>query len=156
MQIWIDGRSPFAFETIYGVTLTERILRQLYEFGVRKDVTVILKPSTQLERFIREDFRPRYQIEVHTVYSEAPLLEVVDRENSAGGSLMLLEGDGIYDERIFKRLLTSTSSLYIHAGNDEEAPIAAMIQSDDRKHLGTDTLDARELFAPGDGERLVG
>ena len=56
MHIWIAARSPYAFEKIYSITLIERILRQLFELGINKHVTVIIKPNLQLDRFIRKDF----------------------------------------------------------------------------------------------------
>jgi len=61
----------------------------------------------------------------------------VDGENGTDQSLMLLEGDGIYDERVLRRLLLSTNSLYIHAGEDKDVPIAVIVQADDRKHLNS-------------------
>jgi phosphatidylglycerophosphate synthase len=146
MQICIDARSPYAFERIYSIALIERILRQLFELGIRKHVTVILKPDMQLERFIRGDFWPRYHIEFDKVFSEAPLLRLVDSEKDTDQSLMLLEGDGIYDERVLKRLLMSTNSLCINAGNDEAAPIAFFVQSGDRQYLRTDMPHIREFL----------
>ena len=137
MQIYIDARPPYAFEKIFGMTLLERILRQLFELGITRGVTVILEPNMPLDGFIRKDFWPRYQIQYDEIYMEAPLLRLVDGENGTDQSLMLLEGDGIYDERVLRRLLLSTNSLYIHAGEDKDVPIAVIVQADDRKHLNS-------------------
>ena len=137
MQIYIDARPPYAFEKIFGMTLLERILRQLFELGITRGVTVILEPNMPLDGFIRKDFWPRYQIQYDEIYMEAPLLRLVETTNGTDQSLMILEGDGIYDERILRRLLMSTNSLYIHAGEDKDVPIAVIVQADDRKHLNS-------------------
>jgi phosphatidylglycerophosphate synthase len=137
MRIYIDARSPYAFEKIFGMTLLERILRQLFELGITRNVTVILEPNMPLDGFMRKDFWPRYQIQFEQIHSEAPLLRLVETTNGTDQSLMILEGDGIYDERILRRLLMSTNSLYIHAGEDKDVPIAVIVQADDHKHLNS-------------------
>ena len=128
------------------MTLLERILRQLFELGITTDVTVILQPNMPPDGFVRKDFRPRYQIQYDEIHSEAPLLRLVGGEKETDQSLILLEGDGIYDERILRRLLMSTSSLYIHAGDDKEVPIAVIMQSDKLKYLNSDVCDTGEFL----------
>jgi phosphatidylglycerophosphate synthase len=140
MHIWIDTRSPYAFEKIYSITLIERLLRQLFALGVRKHVTVVLPPHVSLDAWLRPDFRPRFALEYATVYSEASLLTLVQVAKDAEHSLMLLEGDGIYDERVLKTLLTHPHSLAIHGRNHEETPIAVVIQASDRQFLTDDSL----------------
>ncbi len=146
MHIWIDARSSYAFEKIYSITLIERILRQLFELGINKHVTVIIKPNLQLDRFIRKDFWPRYPLEFYTVYSEEPLSTLMKFEKDTDQPLIPLEGDGIYDERVLKKLLTSTHSLYIHNRRDEEEPIAVIVQPDHRRYLNTNTIRIEKIL----------
>ena len=146
MHIWIDARSPYAFEKIYSITLIERLLRQLFELGVRKQVTVVLPPQVSLDCLLRHDFLSRFPLEYATVYSEAPLFTLVHTAKDAEHSLMLLEGDGIYDERVLKTLLTSPHSLAIHGRNHEETPIAVVVQASDRTFLTDHPLSIQQCL----------
>jgi phosphatidylglycerophosphate synthase len=146
MHIWIDARSPYAFEEIYSITLVERLLRQLFELGVRKHVTVVLPPHVSLNRMLRQDFWPRFPLEYATVYSETPLFTLAHTAKDAEHSLMLLEGDGVYDERVLKTLLTRPHSLAIHGKDREETPIAVVIHASDRKLLADNPLHIQQLF----------
>lgn len=149
MHIWVDAGSPYAFEKIYSITLIERILRQLFELGVRKNVSVNVKPDMSLDRVIRRDFWSRFPLEFELIDSEVPLSEILNSEKYANESLIILEGDGIYDERILKELLSSTQSLYITNNNIKEVPIAAVINSDDRQYLNMDTTYIRDCLQQG-------
>lgn len=146
MHIWIDARSPYAFEKIYSITLIERLLRQLFELGVRTHVTVVLPPHVSLDRLLRRDFPPRFPLAYATVYAEAPLFTLVPTAKDSEQSLMLLEGDGIYDERVLTTLLTSPHSLAIHGRNHEETPIAMVIHASDRKFLTDHSLDLQQFL----------
>jgi phosphatidylglycerophosphate synthase len=146
MHIWIDARSLHAFEKIYSITLLERLLRQLFTLGVRQHVTVVLPPQLSLDRWLRHDFRPRFSLEYATVYSEAPLGTLVHADKDVEHSLMVLEGDGIYDERVLKTLLTSPHSLAIYGRNHEETPVAVVIHASDRKFLTDHPLHLQQLF----------
>jgi phosphatidylglycerophosphate synthase len=42
--------------------------------------------------------------------------------------------------------LMSTNSLYIHAGEDKDVPMAVMVQSDDRKHVNSDVCQIEEFL----------
>ena len=61
-------------------------------------------------------------------------------------NLILLEGDGIYDERVLKKLLTSTHSLYITNRDNEEWPIAIIVQPDHRHYLNTNTIRIEKIL----------
>jgi phosphatidylglycerophosphate synthase len=149
MHIWIDARSSYAFERIYSMTLVERLLRQLFELGVRTSVTVIMKPNMSLDSFIRRDFWSRFPLEFDSILSESPLSEIVKSESKSHESFILLEGDGIYDERILRKLLSSTHSLAINSGDSEEIPIAVVMQSGDCQYLDTHITNMRKLFQLG-------
>ena len=149
MHIWIDARSPYAFEKVYSIALIERLLRQLFELGIRKHVTVILTPNTQLDRCLRQDFWPRFLLEFDTMFSEAPLLQLVNSEEATDQPALLLEGDGIYDDRVLKQLLTSRNSLRIHGRNKAETPLAVIVHPEDRQHLRINTQPMQEFLHQG-------
>jgi phosphatidylglycerophosphate synthase len=146
MHIWIDARSPYAFEKIYSITLIERLLRQLFVLGVKKHVTVVLPLHLSLARMLRDDFLPRFSLEYSTVNSEEALYALVQAEKDAEQSLMLLDGDGIYDERVLRALLTNSHSLVIRGGNLEETPLAAFIHASDRKLLADNPPHLRQIM----------
>jgi phosphatidylglycerophosphate synthase len=156
MHIWVDARSAYAFEKIYSVTLLERILRQLFELGVRNHVSVTVAPDTSLDRFMRSDFWSRFPLEFELVDSEVPLSRIVNSERYANRSVIILEGDGIYDERVLRKLLSSTHSLYINDGNNNEAPVAVFIRSDDRQYLNMDATHIRDWLQQGVREGWLG
>jgi phosphatidylglycerophosphate synthase len=135
MHIWIDARSPSARDTIYSIPVVERLLRQLHTLGIRRDVTVILPPDITLERIVRADFRPRFTLELTTAHTAAPCADLLQQEQDAEHAWLLLEGHGIYDERILRTLLQSASSLVITNRTEGTAPLAVVIQARDRHRL---------------------
>lgn len=134
-QIWIDARSPHTFERIYSITLLERILRQLFELGVRHNVTVLLRPDVDCHEVLRKDFWPRYTLAFDSMHTAAPFADLVTTAADATEPLILLEGDGIYDERILAALLTSSTSLYIYDEHQPRAPLAIVIHPTDQHYI---------------------
>ncbi len=153
MHIWIDARAPHAFEKIYSITLIERILRQLFELGIRQDVTVILRPNAdvaeaaELKNHLRKDFWARYPLAFDTLHAQSPFVELVNATPHSDQPVMLLEADGIYDERILTTLLSSKTSLYIHDSRHPNAPLAVVIQPHDRQEVQSDTACLHEALA---------
>lgn len=135
MYIWIDARSPYAFEKIYSITLIERLLRQLCELGIRGHVTVMLESDQSLQHVIRSDFWTRYPLRFETADLEASFAETLMAAQNRQQSFMLLEGDGIYDERILKTLMQTSHSLLIGDGPHGTVPIALHVMPGDLHHL---------------------
>ncbi len=149
MHIWIDARSPYACENIYSIPAVERILRQLFTLGIRQDVTVILPPDVALDRIVRPDFLPRFTLDVTTVHTEAPLADLLQQDQDADHAWLLLEGHGIYDERILRTLTESPSSLVITARTESTPPLAVVLQASDRYHIQYDALPLHTGIAHG-------
>lgn len=149
MHIWIDARSPYAFETIYSISVVERILRQLFTLGIRQDISVILPLGEALDRILRPDFWPRFSLDATIVHSEAPFATLLRREQDASHAWLLLEGHGIYDERILRQLVTSPCSLAITSNVDTTAPLAVVIQAADRHRLNLDAPTLADCIAQG-------
>lgn len=156
MHIWIDARSPYAFEKIYSITLIERLLRQLFELEIREHVTVRLDPNRSLQHVIRSDFWTRYPLKFETADSDTLFIESLRSAQESQQSFMLLEGDGIYDERILKTLIQAPHSLSIGDDMLGAVPIAMHIQPGDLHHLRGDTTPIGDhLHAKGGGDWLT-
>ncbi|MCZ6872885.1 MAG: CDP-alcohol phosphatidyltransferase family protein [bacterium] len=148
MHIWIDARSPYAFEKIYSLTLIERLLRQLFELGIRERVTVMLELNLSLKHVIRSDFWRRYPLGFETADSDACFTESLMAAQKCNHSFMLLEGDGIYDERILKTLIQTSRSLLISDERQGAVPIAMHVQPGDLHHLRRHTMHIRDYLQP--------
>ena len=144
MYIWIDARSPYAFEKIYSITSIERILRQLHELGVRDGVTVMLLPEQDLQSALRRDFPPRYPLQFDMVETDDAFAALVLAAQAQQQSLMLLEGDGIYDERILTTLMRASDSLVIGDASDAASPLAAHLQPNALHGLKGEAASLRE------------
>ena len=148
-HIWIDARAPYAGQKLYSITLVERLLRQLFELGIRQHVTVVLRPEMQLAPWMRTDFWPRYPIAFDTVQTEAPLLDLLRTPAVSSAPIILLEGDGIYDERILTTLLTSRTSTWIDNPHQSRAPLAVALQPHDRQHVESSAIDCPQVLRQG-------
>lgn len=140
-QIWIDARAPYAGEKLYSITLVERMLRQLFELGTRQHVTLVLCPEMHLASWIRPDFWPRYTIAFETLHTEAPFIDLVQAAPVSSEPILLLEGDGIYDERILAMLLASSTSVCMDNPQQSRPPLAVVLQLHDRQHVKTGAAD---------------
>ena len=100
---WIDATRPAACWQLWGMSLVERQLRQLALRGVaRARVAVVGNGAPQ----IRADFASRYDLDIrfHRVSGEAGFGASLAGIES---TLFLLEGDGVYDDRVLDHLLAA-------------------------------------------------
>ena len=100
---WIDATRPAACWQLWGMSLVERQLRQL---ALRGTARVHVAVGGNGAPGIRADFVSRYDLDIrfHRVSGVAglgPSLEAVE------SPLLLLEGDGVYDDRVLDHLLAA-------------------------------------------------
>lgn len=127
MQIVIDARREFAFEKIFSITLLERILRQLHELGRRDGVTVVVGDSTELKKYLRNDFKKRFSIKFDVVRTREQLEHVL---SGCKKGVVALEGDGIYDDRVLEKLLSETRpAWYVNDAVNRE-PLAIRLSAE--------------------------
>ena len=144
MYIWIDARSPYAFEKIYSITIIERLLRQLHELGIRDHVTVMLESSQALEQMMRDDFWSRYPLKFETVDADAAFANLISAAQAHQQSVLFLDSDGIYDDRILTALFRASHSLLIGDASDSAMPIAAHLQPAALRNLKCETASIQE------------
>ena len=132
VTVLIDARSPMAFAKVFSIALVERILRQLHELR-QKTAIVILPAHTTPASFLRREFYQRYPMTITWLHD--PETADVLREITAEAKwVVLLEGDGLYDERIVKVLCQSTAAICISNAQAVNPPLAACV---DPHSLGT-------------------
>jgi phosphatidylglycerophosphate synthase len=142
VTVLIDARAPLAGVKVYSVTLLERILRQLHELDLYSRVARDVKPGTTLASYLerktaivllpadvtlgsllRPEFHERFPL--HLTWLHDPTPSAVDETvETLGTEVVVLEADGLYDERIIEALLTSESPLRITDENTADAPLA--------------------------------
>ena len=100
---WIDATRPAACWQLWGMSLVERQLRQLALRGVACARVAVVEEGAPR---IRADFASRYDLEVefHQAGCGAGLGDAVAAVESP---LLLLEGDGVYDDRVLDHLLAA-------------------------------------------------
>ncbi len=121
MQIILDARREESRLAIFGVSMAERILRQLDELGAHHVIVVVRRGETPV---LRRDFRPRYTIAVDTCFHDGDVLDVRRRRN---GPMAILWGHICYDERVLRYVLDATASLRIHSA---ESSLGATVLTD--------------------------
>ena len=97
---WIDATRPAACWQLWGMSLVERQLRQLALRGAACARVAVAEDGTPR---IRADFASRYDLDIqfHHVSSEA---DIGDYLAAVESPVLLLEGDGVYDDRVLDHL----------------------------------------------------
>ena len=100
---WIDATRPAACWQLWGMSLVERQLRQLALRGAACARVAVAGDGAPR---IRADFASRYDLDIqfHHVSSEA---DIGDYLAAVESPLLLLEGDGVYDDRVLDHLLAA-------------------------------------------------
>ena len=100
---WIDASRPSSCWQLWGMSLVERQLRQLALRGTAR-VHIALAGNDVPD--IRADFSNRYDLHilVHLVRNEAGFRTSLVAVESPS---LLLEGDGVYDDRVLDHLLAA-------------------------------------------------
>ncbi len=132
MKVIIDARSRMSFEKVYSIPLFERILRQLNELKADVEAIILLPPDCNPDHALTGGFSKRYKIRKKFITTVDPLQKVISAESAGDGDMILLEGDGIYDERIISALISSPKSILICDGSSP-LPLAARLSHD---HIG--------------------
>ncbi|MEQ9424218.1 MAG: CDP-alcohol phosphatidyltransferase family protein [Cyclobacteriaceae bacterium] len=100
----IFAQYGFSLHKLWGMTLTEKLLRQLSSIGIAKAI-VVMPDRMQFQDQLRADFKTWHSIEVETkplLVSELETLESV--KNQKDGSFIVLQGNTIVDDRILTTL----------------------------------------------------
>ncbi len=134
MKILIDCRNN-AWRKLFDVPLAERILRQLDILG-QKEAHLITAEGFDVRSNLRYDFRKRYRIIVHNVRPNTPLTTVMEGKDG----IVLLEGNGVYDDRVLSLLLKQEESIGVLDEESKDAPTALSISADDAARFGNSSL----------------
>lgn len=92
MQVFIDATRPAARWSLWGMTLTERLLRQLARAGVRH-VQVQLPAGVAVADVMRRDFAGELRIE--------PVVRAPDKY---GALTLMLDATAVFDTRVIEHL----------------------------------------------------
>lgn len=107
VKVLIDTRSPLSFAKIYGVPLFERILRQLNEMKAPVEAVIVLSKEQSQKPLLSKRFLRRYKIKHRIIISDETLPSIIRSNFQNEPSMILLDGSGIYDERIISALAAS-------------------------------------------------
>ncbi len=145
MTILIDARSKYASERLFNLSLTERILRQLHVLEAR-NVCVIISEGMRPDNFVKTGFEKRFPLALRWICTNEPLARIAG-ETADKSDYLILEGDGIYDDRILKELLESKSSLWVRNEKNPEAPLALALRGSDVRHFTESGKSPKEFLA---------
>lgn len=157
MKVIIDARSDFSFEKIYSIQLFERILRQFNESKANLDVAVVISKNRNPQSLLDKRFLNRYKIHHQITSSDEPLQEIIRLYGQSEKSLILLEGNGIYDDRILSVLVASEKAILV-ADGERKIPLAARLEQKQIQSVLVAHTDANEslkkLIELGEIERI--
>jgi hypothetical protein len=129
---WIDATRPAAGRWLWGMTPVERQIRELARLGVARVVIWVSEESAESVHRLRGDLRRLYQVDLdfRTATSTEQLYRAL---TEAEEDLLLLEGEGVYDERILAHLLCQGPGVGVM---DREGVSGFHLQRDQARRLG--------------------
>lgn len=136
MKVIIDARSPMSYEKIYSIPLFERILRQFNELKADVAAVIIISPNQKPENLLSKGFLRRYKIKHRFLQSNESLKTIIRNEMQNEKDLILLEGNGLYDERLISALISSKKAIWIKDG-ERDVPLAARLNADHIQSITT-------------------
>ncbi|MBX7150021.1 CDP-alcohol phosphatidyltransferase family protein [bacterium] len=126
-HVWIDATHIFAFKKLWGMTLMERVIRQVLESGIHH-ITVAASPDAS--QMLRPDFQKRYS---HANVQWIDHLKNIPSEVVASEQLiLLLEGHCVYDERLTDKFCRATVPA-IAFDSGENYPLIAVVKAAEAK-----------------------
>ena len=128
VQFWIDATRPASGWSLWGMSLAER---QVREAALRQCSSVHLWVSEESEgtvRHLRRDLAKVFRGEV--AFHQASIAAGL---SSASGSVVLLEGDVVYDQRVLDHLLELGPG---HGIRDAEGTAAVFLGPEQARSLG--------------------
>ncbi len=112
----IDSQNLYSKKKIFDLTITERLLRQLFVCGIRR--AIVLSADSK-DAYLKTGFEKHFDIDV--TFEKAIHVEPdVDT--------LLLDGDGIYDDRVLSALLAASGSLSFVDKTNKNAPRAIKLK----------------------------
>ncbi|KAB2877964.1 CDP-alcohol phosphatidyltransferase family protein [bacterium] len=138
MKVIIDARSQFSFAKIYSVQLFERILKQLNEMKADVDVSIILSRDRSAQNLLSKRFLKRYKIKHQFISSDSPIEEIIRSHERNEKSIIFLEGNVIYDERILSALIASDKATVVKDGQ-RHVPLAVRLDATQIRDISTST-----------------
>lgn len=117
--------TPHAFSRLWGMTLVERLLRQMAEIGIPR-ATVVCAGRTEAASFLRRDFSSWAKIVVDVVEVDGDVDEVVRRTLAeAGNRALVVDGNVVVDVRVLEHLATAEQAVRFEAGESTVASLGA-------------------------------
>lgn len=143
---WIDAREPACGRRLWGMNLVERQIRQLCRRGVRHFWIHITAASSPGVRRFRPDLFRLYSF--RHVFVESPFApDLQGRLAADRPEMLVLQGDAVYDQRVFEFLLAHGSGHCVRCSPD--GPLAACLSAEqaqgmlDDAGLGADEQSLR-------------
>ncbi|MBL7960808.1 hypothetical protein JNL27_11280, partial [bacterium] len=157
MKVIIDARSQFSFAKIYSVQLFERILRQFNEMKADADVSIVISGERSAKNLLSKRFLKRYKIKHRFISINSHLSEIIRSHDKNEKSIVLLEGDGIYDERILSALIAVDKATVVKDGH-RNVPLAVRLDTTQIRAIAASTGSVHDsltkLTDSGQLERL--
>lgn len=98
-MLWIDATRPAAGWQLWGMSLTERLIREAGRRGVQQAIVVAAPDSTA--RQLRGDLYDLFDVDVRFVAPDVADASVL----SDAASVLRLDGDVVHDDRVLDHLL---------------------------------------------------
>ena len=127
---WIDARNPMVNQRLWGLTLLERNLRELYKLEFTEVIVLTTEKIDPVKQFCHT--LPK-SLKVSLIFDDSNPFQSLVSELSKGKDFILaLEGHALNDRRILKRLLEVESS-------------GALISPTGRNRAGVAVLSSSEI-----------
>ena len=126
-QLWIDARRVASGWRLWGMNLVER---QVREAGLRHLSTACVWVSPQSERAVRR-LRPDLS-KLYSVAVEVRTDSIVKAMAGVEVPLLLLDGDVVYDDRVFDHLLQRGPGNVVRS---DEGGVAGLVDADQARRL---------------------
>lgn len=123
MKALIDSRDHSSVLKLYDLSLTERLLRQLWVRGIREALV-----CTDIRHIFKTEFENRFPMKVTFAGSLKPI-------SDTNADWIVLDGNAIYDDRILDMMVKEASSIQVVDSQTSNHPKALRIHGS--KFTGT-------------------
>ncbi len=139
---WIDASNANALQGLWGMTILERVMRQVGECGV-KEIIVKSPQGEEIKKFLRADFWKRYPdvIVLFTRENSDQFGSLLSSAPAADDMVIILEGHVLYDERLTNEFCRSDKPI-VAVDQSGSFPVLAVVN---KEGIGTSVQNLDQL-----------
>lgn len=127
-RAWIDARHQMVNCRLWGLTLLERNLRQLYHLGIRQ-ITVFTTGEADPLGQLCHPLPPQLQVDLQVAGEKSLPAALAGFLQQNGDATLLLEGHALNDRRVLQALVETGSEQAALFASGENGAVAALLKS---------------------------